>query len=168
MLVSELLSDVIKQARALSGQREHLFSLEADARLQVAGNHQELFSAFSNLVFNAVNYTPAKGIVRIRWYQDATGAHLEVQDNGVGIAEEHLDRITERFYRVDHSRSRAGGGTGLGLAIVKHVLLRHGASLDIKSIRGEGSVFRCDFPVGKIIPEGVDSDEATPSHEGAA
>jgi two-component system phosphate regulon sensor histidine kinase PhoR len=168
VLVSELLSDVIKQARALSGQREHLFSLEADARLQVAGNHHELFSAFSNLVFNAVNYTPAKGVVRIRWYQDTTGAHLEVQDNGVGIAEEHLDRITERFYRVDHSRSRAGGGTGLGLAIVKHVLLRHGASLDIKSVRGEGSVFRCDFPLGKIIPEGVDDGEATSSREGAA
>lgn len=168
VLVGELLSDVVKQARALSGKREHLFALEIDPRLQVEGNYNELFSAFSNLVFNAVNYTPAKGVIRIRWYGDDAGAHLAVQDNGVGIAEEHLSRVTERFYRVDQSRSRAGGGTGLGLAIVKHVLLRHGASLDVQSALGAGSTFRCDFPAQKVIVESIGERAAPGLHEGAA
>jgi two-component system phosphate regulon sensor histidine kinase PhoR len=153
VLVSELLGDILKQARALSGKREHLFSLEADPTLQVMGATNELNSAFGNLVFNAVNYTPPRGIIRIRWYQDASGAHFEVQDNGIGIGEEHLDRITERFYRVDQSRSRGNGGTGLGLAIVKHVLIRHGAQLRITSKLGEGSTFRCDFPPAVVAPQ---------------
>lgn len=154
VLVSEMLSDIIKQARSLSGARDHLFSLEAEPALRINGNRGELFSAFSNLVFNAVHYTPPRGVIRLRWYQDSAGAHLEVQDNGVGIGEEHLDRITERFYRVDQARTRAEGGTGLGLAIVKHVLLRHDALLDIQSTPGSGSVFRCDFPLAAIVVEG--------------
>ena len=153
VLVSELLSNLVKQARALSGSREHLFALEADPVLQVTGSESELVSAFSNLIFNAVNYTPAKGLIQIRWYADARGAHFEVQDNGIGIGEEHLERITERFYRVDSSRARGPGGTGLGLAIVKHVLLRHGATLDIRTKLGEGSTFRCDFPPSTIVAQ---------------
>ncbi len=155
VLVSEMLSDILKQARIVSGHREHLFSLEADPVLRIEGSNTELHSAFSNLVINAVNYTPARGVIRIRWFADSRGAHLEVQDNGIGIAEEHLERITERFYRVESSRARGGegGGTGLGLAIVKHVLLRHGATLDIKSKEGEGSTFRCDFPPECIAPQ---------------
>ena len=151
--VSELLSDILRQARVLSGHREHFFTIEADPALQILGSRSELQSAFSNLIFNAVNYTPAKGIIRIKWYATADGAHLEVHDNGLGIADEHLERITERFYRVDSSRSRMHGGTGLGLAIVKHVLLRHGASLHIKSKLGEGSTFRCDFPSAVVAPQ---------------
>ena len=155
VLVSEILGDILRQARLVSGNREHLFSLEADPVLRVMGAVRELYSAFSNLVVNAVNYTPARGVIRIRWYGDARGAHLEVQDNGIGISEEHLERITERFYRVDSSRSRGDGGTGLGLAIVKHVLLRHGATLHIKSKFGEGSTFRCDFPPDTIASQAV-------------
>ena len=149
--VGEMLADILIQARNLSGLHEHLFSLEAQPALQIRGNRQELFSAFSNLVFNAVHYTPPRGVIQIRWYSDDAGAHLEVQDNGVGMGEEHLERITERFYRIDHARSRLVGGTGLGLSIVKHVLLRHEARLDIKSRLGEGSVFRCDFPLAAIV-----------------
>jgi two-component system phosphate regulon sensor histidine kinase PhoR len=149
--LSELLSDILKQARMLSGQRDHLFSLEADPQLCVLGSRNEIYSAVSNIVFNAVHYTPARGIIQIRWYADAGGAHLEVQDNGIGIGEEHLDRLTERFYRVEQSRSRAEGGTGLGLAIVKHVLMRHDATLHVQSAPGEGSTFRCDFPPHAVV-----------------
>lgn len=155
VLVSELLSDVLKVARSVSGNREHIFALEADPVLQIMGSYAELNSAFSNLVFNAVNYTPTRGVIQIRWYQNADGAHFEVQDNGIGIGAEHLERISERFYRVDSSRSRGHGGTGLGLAIVKHVLIRHGATLKIKSKLGEGSTFRCDFPLDVIAPQAV-------------
>ena len=163
--VGELLAEILTLARNLSGMHEHLFSLEAAPNLQIRGNRQELFSAFSNLVYNAVHYTPARGIIQIRWYRDETGAHLEVQDNGVGIAPEHVARITERFYRVDQGRTRTTGGTGLGLAIVKHVLIRHQAKLDIQSTPGTGSVFRCDFPRDAIVEE----TPALPSvQEGAA
>ncbi|MGH8595705.1 MAG: phosphate regulon sensor histidine kinase PhoR [Gammaproteobacteria bacterium] len=155
VLVSELLSDVLKMARTVSGNREHLFALEADPVLQVIGSYSELSSAFSNLVFNAVNYTPARGVIQLRWYRDADGAHFEVRDNGIGIGDEHLERITERFYRIDSSRSRGQGGTGLGLAIVKHVLIRHGATLQIESKLGEGSTFRCDFPLAAIAPQAI-------------
>lgn len=148
--VSELLGEILKQARMLSGARDHLFSLEADPLLCVLGNRNELFSAVSNLVFNAVHYTPPRGIIQVRWFGDAAGAHLEVQDNGIGIAEEHLERITERFYRVEQSRARVDGGTGLGLAIVKHVLLRHDATLDVESTPGAGSTFRCNFPLRAV------------------
>jgi two-component system, OmpR family, phosphate regulon sensor histidine kinase PhoR len=153
--VNEILSDVLKTAREISGNREHIFALESDPSLEIMGSRMELMSAISNLVFNAVNYTPARGVIQLRWYRNNEGAHLEVQDNGIGIGAEHLERITERFYRVDSSRSRGHGGTGLGLAIVKHVLIRHGATLSIKSKLGEGSVFRCDFPTPTIAPQQV-------------
>lgn len=153
VLVSEMLADILKQARIVSGAREHLFTLETDASLRILGSASELKSCFTNLVVNAVNYTPARGVIRVRWLGDARGAHLEVQDNGIGIAEEHLDRLTERFYRVDSARARGDGGTGLGLAIVKHVLIRHGGTLDIRSQLGAGSTFRCDFPPEAIVPQ---------------
>ncbi|HNO60635.1 MAG TPA: ATP-binding protein, partial [Plasticicumulans sp.] len=127
--ISGLVAEIQARARELSGTREHLFSLEIDPHLRLHGSRGELYSAFSNLVFNAVHYTPERGVIRIRWYGDEGGAHFEVEDNGVGIAPEHLPRLTERFYRVDQSRTRANGGTGLGLAIVKHVLVRHNATL---------------------------------------
>jgi len=153
VLVSEMLADILKQARIVSGAREHLFTLETDATLRILGSASELKSCFTNLVVNAVNYTPARGVIRVRWFADARGAHLEVQDNGIGIAEEHLDRLTERFYRVDSARARGDGGTGLGLAIVKHVLIRHSGTLDIRSQLGAGSTFRCDFPPEAIVPQ---------------
>jgi two-component system phosphate regulon sensor histidine kinase PhoR len=121
--------------------------------LWILGAESELYSAFSNLVFNAMRYTPDSGKVRIRWMVDGEGAALSVSDTGVGIAPEHLPRLTERFYRVDRSRSRDSGGTGLGLAIVKHVLQRHGSELSVESEPGKGSVFTCHFPAERVTRE---------------
>jgi two-component system phosphate regulon sensor histidine kinase PhoR len=129
----------------------HLFALEIDQTLSILGAPGELYSAFSNLVLNAQRYTGEGGVIRIRWYRDAAGAHLAVSDTGIGIPAHHLPRLCERFYRVDQGRSRDSGGTGLGLAIVKHVLKRHRAELHIESTLGQGSVFRCDFPPDLIV-----------------
>lgn len=137
---------LVRDAYALSGERAHRIELETDQQLWLRGNHDELHSAFSNLIFNAVQYTPAGGEIRIRWFQDQQGAHWVISDTGDGIAPHDLPRLTERFYRVDAGRSRQRGGTGLGLAIVKHVLNRHAAQLHIESELGTGSVFSCDFP----------------------
>jgi two-component system phosphate regulon sensor histidine kinase PhoR len=149
--VSEIVADAHARARELSQQREHLFALEIDPHLRLRGSKTELYSAFSNLIFNAVHYTPERGVIHIRWYRDDAGAHFEVEDNGIGIGPEHLPRLTERFYRVEQSRVRSAGGTGLGLAIVKHVLVRHNATLEIESTPGKGSRFRCDFPLSEVV-----------------
>ena len=150
--VPALIGEIHHRARELSGTHEHLFTLEVDGALWLSGARNELYSAFSNLLFNAVQYTPARGVIRVRWYHDDKGAHFSVEDNGIGVAEEHIPRLTERFYRVDASRARANGmgGTGLGLAIVKHVLARHNAVLQIKSTVGKGSLFRADFPPSEV------------------
>lgn len=150
VLVPEVIGRIQEEAQVLSGERRHIFYLEVDPDLWLHGVSQELFSAFSNIVFNAVQYTPERGVIRIRWYASDGGARFEVQDTGIGISPEHLDRITERFYRVDRSRSRDSGGTGLGLAIVKHVLNRHEASLAVTSEVGAGSMFRCEFPASAV------------------
>lgn len=152
--VAELLARICKQAQALSGGNRHLISLEADSDLWIQGDPTEIYSAFSNLVNNAVQYTPARGVIRIRWYHDEHGAHFAVIDTGPGIRPDHIPRITERFYRVDQGRSRSTGGSGLGLSIVKHVLARHGASLAIESTLGVGSMFRCDFPDSVVVHRG--------------
>ncbi|MDQ7072463.1 MAG: ATP-binding protein [Gammaproteobacteria bacterium] len=107
-------------------------------------------SAISNLVFNAVKYTPAESEITLRWFTTKNKACIEVEDNGMGIAEHHLERLTERFYRVDSGRAQETGGTGLGLAIVKHILKRHKANLNISSEIGVGSVFSCCFPTTKL------------------
>jgi two-component system, OmpR family, phosphate regulon sensor histidine kinase PhoR len=145
--VAEMLHTICEEARILSGEQAHRITLLADENLVLEGRREELRSAFSNLIFNAVRYTPAQGDITVRWYQDERGLHFEVSDTGEGIAPEHLPRLTERFYRVDVGRSRQQGGTGLGLAIVKHVLLRHQGQLHIDSILGQGSTFRCNFPL---------------------
>lgn len=142
-----LLHEICEEAKLLSGEQEHHLILEAQEHIMIDGRMEELRSAFSNLIFNAVRYTPAKGNIWIRWYQDTQGIHLEIEDSGEGIPPEHIPRLTERFYRVDVGRSRSQGGTGLGLAIVKHVLTRHKGQLHIESTLGQGSLFRCDFPV---------------------
>ena len=145
------LQTVLADAQDLSGGRHHI-TLEAQASWQVAGVEAELCSAMGNLVSNAVRYTPDGGTIEIRWrVRDGDGcAEFEVRDNGIGIAREHLPRLTERFYRVDGSRSRDTGGTGLGLAIVKHVVQRHGGELDIQSEPGKGSSFRLVFPAARV------------------
>jgi two-component system phosphate regulon sensor histidine kinase PhoR len=123
---------------------------EALGHSVLLGETRELQSALSNLVSNAVRYTPADGRIQVSAQRSADGGlQIEVQDSGAGIAAEHLPRLTERFYRVDRSRSRESGGTGLGLAIVKHVMQRHGGSLAISSVLGQGSSFRLLFPAAR-------------------
>jgi two-component system phosphate regulon sensor histidine kinase PhoR len=144
--VPELLADIAEDALALSGEQGHRIEMSVDPQLWLLGCEKELRSAFSNLVFNAVRYTPAEGQIEIRWFADDSGLHLAVKDNGEGIAPQHLPRLTERFYRVNRDRSRGSGGTGLGLSIVKHVVNHHGGQLRIASELGVGSLFTCDFP----------------------
>jgi two-component system phosphate regulon sensor histidine kinase PhoR len=141
-----LLAQIVDEALQLSGKRAHVIRLVCDSDKGLIGHEEYLRSAFTNLVSNAVRYTPDGGIIGVRWWQDGQGAHLSVIDTGIGIAPEHLPRIMERFYRVDSARSRATGGTGLGLAITKHVLERHHAHLTIESDVGIGSCFSCHFP----------------------
>lgn len=150
--VPRLLEVLRADAIALSADNRHEFQLHCDSMLWFKGSESELRSAFSNLVFNAVRYTPPGGLIDIRWYVDEQGVHFAVKDNGVGIPAYHLSRLTERFYRVDVARSRHTGGTGLGLAIVKHVLQRHGGVLWIDSTPGVGSLFRCDFSAMRATP----------------
>ncbi len=138
-------------ALVLSGQR-HEVRLHTELEEGIAGAEDELRSAFGNLVSNAVRYTPRGGSIDIRWQLSGRDAVFSVQDTGIGIAPEHLPRLTERFYRVDRGRSREQGGTGLGLAIAKHVANRHGAELEILSQQGEGSCFRIRFPASRRCP----------------
>ena len=123
-------------------------TLDTDALL--LGSEAELHSIFSNLLSNAAKYTPPDGRIDVRWWFDERGANVEFRDTGIGIAAEHLPRLTERFYRVDAGRSRKLGGSGLGLAIVKHALQRHGGRLEVKSVEGKGSTFTCRFPASRI------------------
>lgn len=150
-------------AEVLSAGR-HSLSFAAGDDFQIAGTESELFSAIANLVGNAIRYTPPGGTVDVRWcLKPEGGGELEVKDSGVGIEKEHISRLTERFYRVDGSRSRETGGTGLGLSIVKHVIQRHGGELDIRSEPGKGSTFRLVFPASRIrrMPAAVVPDPTT-------
>jgi two-component system phosphate regulon sensor histidine kinase PhoR len=132
-------------------QAQHSISFSTPSGLELAGSQSELQSALSNLVSNAVRYTPGTGSITAVWIQDlAGGVEFSVTDTGPGIAPEHLSRITERFYRVDRSRARDTGGTGLGLAIVKHVVQRHGGQLRIQSSLGQGSRFAIYFPANRV------------------
>lgn len=146
-----LLERLGAEARALSGGC-HVIEVEASSGARLAGSEAELSNAFSNLVSNAIRYTPAGGAVRLRWQPMPEGAAFEVEDTGIGIPAEHVPRLTERFYRVDRGRSRETGGTGLGLAIVKHALNRHGASLAITSQSGQGSCFSARFSGPRVRP----------------
>ena len=149
--VGPLLASVRDEALALSAGRHRIeLALANPAMLQ--GNAQELRSAFGNLLSNAVRYTPEGGEIKLAWEPHGAEAVLSVTDSGIGIEPRHIPRLTERFYRVDSSRSRETGGTGLGLAIVKHVLTRHQAVLDIASEPGRGSRFSVVFPARRIRP----------------
>lgn len=147
--VPDLIRRLADEARALS-QGEHTLHVELEDDLWLLGQTAELRSAFSNLMVNAVRYTPLGGEIRIRWWRDKSGAHFAVADTGIGVAPKEIPRLTERFYRVDVGRSRASGGTGLGLAIVKHVLERHQGRLSISSELNTGSEFICHFPPHRI------------------
>ena len=147
---ADLLAEVADEARAISSGR-HKIEVGAAPDDSLLGSRSELRSALGNLVSNAVRYTPAGGVIRIAWQPGADGGVVfSVSDNGVGIESQHLPRLTERFYRVDRSRSRESGGTGLGLAIVKHALTRHQATLEISSELGKGSTFSARFPPSRV------------------
>jgi len=147
--VAGMLAMLRKEVLALpSRPRDVVLKLDSSAKL--LGEEAEVHSAFSNLIANAVKYTPPEGMIEIRWWTDPAGGHFAVSDTGIGIAGEHIPRLTERFYRVDPGRARQHGGSGLGLAIVKHVLQRHGARLDIESEEGKGSTFSCHFPRRRV------------------
>jgi two-component system phosphate regulon sensor histidine kinase PhoR len=132
------------------GDRPRQIMLDLESEDGLYGAPQELESAFTNLLVNAMKYTPGEGTVRMRWWSDDEGAYFAVIDTGIGIPAEHIPRLTERFYRVDAGRSRERGGSGLGLAIVKHALQLHGGWLEVQSVEGKGSTFTCHFPLQRI------------------
>jgi two-component system phosphate regulon sensor histidine kinase PhoR len=151
---SALLAQCEQEARALSpvlAPHGHHIEFDNGPACELAGVQTELYSAMSNLVTNAIRYTPDTGLIRVSWrvLDDGRG-EFKVKDSGPGIAPEHLPRLTERFYRIDRSRSRETGGTGLGLAIVKHVAQRHAAELRIESQLGHGSCFSIVFPAVRV------------------
>lgn len=147
--VPPMLEQLRRDALARSSQPLEI-RLQVESTARLLGDETQVHSAFANLVDNAAKYTPAGGSITLRWWDDEAGGHLAVQDTGMGIAAEHIPRLTERFYRVDAGRSRATGGSGLGLAIVKHVMQRHGGSLEVTSQEGHGSTFTCHFPPERL------------------
>jgi len=149
--VPAMVASLVEDARMLAADAGQEVEVQCTQGLWLQGAEQELQSAFTNLVSNALRYTPAGGRITVRWHEDAEGAHFEVTDTGIGIAPQHVPRLTERFYRVESDRARSTGGTGLGLAIVKHVLQRHDARLRVESQLEKGSRFICDFPPGRVL-----------------
>ncbi|EJG0888689.1 TPA: phosphate regulon sensor histidine kinase PhoR [Vibrio parahaemolyticus] len=149
--VPAMLEVLEKEALSLSGDDQHKLKFDVDTSLRVLGDDDQLRSAISNLVYNAVKYTPPGANIHVRWYQTAQGACLEVEDSGDGIEPQHLHRLTERFYRVDKARSRDTGGSGLGLAIVKHALSHHDSHLEIQSEVGVGSKFSFVLPSRLVV-----------------
>jgi two-component system phosphate regulon sensor histidine kinase PhoR len=147
--VRPLLERLKADAEALSGGR-HAIRMDVQEGNDVLGIESEVASAFGNLVSNAIRYTPPGGVVALLWREGPDGARFTVEDTGIGIEAEHIPRLTERFYRVDRSRSRETGGTGLGLAIAKHALARHEATLEIQSEPGKGSRFTARFPPRRL------------------
>jgi two-component system phosphate regulon sensor histidine kinase PhoR len=160
--VVPLLLQLSADAKALS-KGEHEVTLDIGEAANIIGDRGEIASAFGNLVSNAVRYTAPGGAIRLGWRVEPDGTGVfAVTDSGIGIAPEHIPRLTERFYRVDRGRSRNTGGTGLGLAIVKHVLIRHQAELDIRSDPGVGSTFAVRIPARRVhhAPESTARDDA--------
>ena len=169
LLLQPLMQRALADASALSAGK-HSLELVGDDDAELAGSETELLSAVGNLLNNAVRYTAAGGRIalRWRWREDGTG-EIEVSDSdsGIGIAREHLPRLTERFYRVDGSRSRDTGGTGLGLSIVKYVVQRHGGEIDVQSEPGKGSNFRLVFPALRVRRRAVAAGPSTGTDTGA-
>jgi two-component system phosphate regulon sensor histidine kinase PhoR len=147
--VPALLSQICKEGDALENASRRI-ELTLETSVHIKGEEQELRSAFTNLLGNALKYSPENSIVKVRWYQDNASIVLAIEDQGEGITKAEIPRITERFYRIETKRLKKVNGTGLGLAIVKHVLMRHNAQLNITSELGKGSCFSCRFPVSRI------------------
>ena len=150
--IGVLLNEIYQGGMLLSGGK-HVLHLEVEGSTRMSGNREELRSAFDNLLGNAIRYTPEGGSITLRWFERGGQPVFSVQDSGIGIPAIHIPRLTERFYRVDRSRSRETGGTGLGLAIVKHIAMRHQARLEISSEEGKGSTFSLVFPVRRQMTE---------------
>ena len=162
----QLLSEIVNDARQIFAQQDHQFSLSCDENIKFIGDRGELYSAIANLVSNAAKYTPYQGKINILIRLSEDFLEARVEDNGPGIEAQHLPRLTERFYRVDVSRSSETGGTGLGLAIVKHIVNRHDGELTVSSEVGKGSCFTCRFPLSRVKTDGRDTvvaDERTES-----
>ncbi|ABD83094.1 phosphate regulon sensor histidine kinase PhoR [Saccharophagus degradans] len=149
--IGPLIQTIMSDAQALNGESTHTLIHKGDDNLVLRGNEKELRSAVSNLVFNAMKYSPDGCKIEVQYTANEHDVVISVSDTGVGIDPKHLPRLTERFYRVDGGRATTMGGTGLGLAIVKHVLLRHDAQLRISSKVGKGSTFSCHFPKARLI-----------------
>jgi two-component system phosphate regulon sensor histidine kinase PhoR len=145
-----LLERLVREAQSSTAEAPR-FELDIDYACVLRGGESELHSIASNLISNAVKYTPADGTITLRWGRQDSGARLAVEDTGIGIAPEDLPRLTERFYRVDRARARSKGGSGLGLSIVKHGLQRHGGRLEITSEEGRGSKFVAHFPARRVL-----------------
>ena len=156
--VTNVINMIVESVQPLIEDKRHKLELDIDYGLQIIGAQTELHSAFANLITNAIHYTPANGLISVKWHSNGESAIFSVKDNGLGISTRHLDRLTQRFYRVDTDRSRASGGTGLGLAIVKHVLQRHNSELEIDSTEGVGSEFRAVFPLTETVRLQSDSE----------
>lgn len=148
--VEALLQEILAEGEALS-QGKHRIQLQLDSHEKLLASSDELRSAFLNLLTNAIRYTPEGGEIQMKWESQADGVVYSVCDSGIGIAPHHIPRLTERFYRVDRSRSRETGGTGLGLAIVKHIAMRHHAHLNVVSEEGKGSTFSLVFSAKRAI-----------------
>lgn len=148
--MTKLLTHIYDDAQAYNQEYNHTIHLQIDTYDGLYGSEMYLTSALSNLVINAIKYTPKSGNISISWTKTAEGCRFAVEDDGLGIAPQHIERLTERFYRIDSGRSRASGGTGLGLAIVKHVLYQHEAQLTIESVEGKGSTFSAVFPAAYV------------------
>ena len=149
--LAALLAEVKNDTQSIFDARSHEFIIDCSDEIVLRGARSELYSAISNLAVNAAKYTPENGVVVIKTHQSDDTINIEVIDNGIGIEAEHIPRLTERFYRVDSSRSSETGGTGLGLAIVKHILARHDGELKITSEVGQGSTFSCKLPIARLI-----------------
>ena len=145
-----LMNQLFDDAQAYNVDYGHTLNLDIDSHCDLIGSDMELASAFTNLITNAIKYTPKGGTVTMGWHDDDENGYFTVQDTGIGIDPKHLPRLTERFYRVDSARSRQTGGTGLGLAIVKHVLMQHNAHLEIESKENQGSLFKVVFPKERL------------------
>ena len=148
-----LMSQLFADAEAYNADFGHSLHVDIDSHSNLLGAEQEIASALSNLVTNAIKYTPKGGTVSLRWWDDGKQGYFSVTDSGIGIDARHIPRLTERFYRVDSGRSRETGGTGLGLAIVKHVLMQHDAHLEISSTVGKGSTFTAVFPAERLVQD---------------
>ena len=161
--ICAMLHALASEGRAIS-QGRHDIQVESSSGCRVLGAANEIESAVRNLLTNAIRYTPAGGNIRLSWVMHGDEGWISVTDEGIGIASEHIPRLTERFYRVERGRSRETGGTGLGLAIVKHVSQRHQFRLDVQSEIGKGSNFTLAVPLGRVLPPGI---KGPPNLDGA-